>query len=262
MASQPPLFTRLPGPGSNRQPVGLKDGLFLWFSERSGWKHLYHYTAEGKLLHQVTDGKWEARSLAGVDETSGWVYFAGTEHSPIARRPYRVKLDGTWMTRLATSEGSHRVDFSPTFGYFTDVSSDLNTPSQLRLYRADGKLVRVIEENRVNALTQYKLGKSELLQVKTRDGFAMEAMMIKPPDFDATKKYPVLEFTYSGPHAPQVRNAWGGPAYMWHRFPDGQERYIIGFVTIGRPAAKVEALRGKQIWAIGNCATRRWVGMA
>ena len=77
----------------------------------------------------------------------------------IAPQRYRVKLDGTGLTRLTTSEGSHRVDFSPTFSYFTDVSSDLNTPSQLRLFSAEGKLVRVIEENRVDALAQYKLGK-------------------------------------------------------------------------------------------------------
>lgn len=207
-------------------PSWLKDGSFLWLSERSGWRHIYHYAADGKLLHQVTSGQWETRILEGVDETKGWVYFAGTEHSHTAPQAYRVKLDGIELTRLTTSEGSHRVDFSPTFSYFTDLWSDLNTPSQMRLYSADGKLVRVIEENTVDALAQYRLGKAELLQVKTRDGFTMEALMIKPPDFDPTKKYPVLEFTYSGPHAPQVRNAWGGAAYMWHQLM-AQKGYII-----------------------------------
>src|SRR3546814_12033178 len=66
-----------------------------------------------------------------------------------------------------------------------------------------------LEENKVEALKQYRFAKPELLQVKTRDGFVMEAMMIKPPDFDPKKKYPVMSFTYGGPHAPQVRNAWG-----------------------------------------------------
>jgi dipeptidyl-peptidase-4 len=75
-------------------------------------------------------------------------------------------------------------------------------------------------------LSQYKLGTTELMQVKTRDGFPMEAMMIKPPDFDARKKYPVLEFTYSGPHAPQVRNGWGGSTYMWHQLL-AEKGYII-----------------------------------
>ena len=95
------------------------------------------------------------------------------------------------------------------------------------LSKEDGsQVVRVPDQNMCDALAQYKLGKPELLQVKTRDGFAMEAMMIKPPDFDPTKKYPVLEFTYSGPHAPQVRNAWGGAAYMWHQLM-AQKGYII-----------------------------------
>src|SRR5207237_10160311 len=102
------------------------------------------------------------------------------------------------------------------------------TPSQTRLCYAEGKQARVIEENRVDALRQYKLGQTELLQVKTHDGFVMEAMMIKPPDFDPNKKYPVMEFTYSGPHAPQVRNGWGGTAYMWHQLL-AERGYIIWY---------------------------------
>jgi dipeptidyl-peptidase-4 len=124
------------------------------------------------------------------------------------------------------TEGLHRVDVSPAHNYFIDFWSDLNTPSQVRLYDAAGKLVRVISENKVDALKQYKLGAAELLQVKTRDGFVMEAMMIKPPDFDARKKYPVMSFTYSGPHAPQVRNGWGSQTYMFHQLL-AQKGFII-----------------------------------
>jgi dipeptidyl-peptidase-4 len=207
-------------------PTWLKDGSFLWQSARNGWTHLYHYAQDGKLLHQVTDGKWEARSIDGVDEDKGLVYFSGTEHNHIAPQAYRVKLDGTGLTRLTTSEGSHAVTMSPAANLFIDKWSDVNTPTQTRVYDADGKLVRVVAENKVEALKQYKLGATELLQVKTRDGFEMEAMMIKPPDFDAKKKYPVLEFTYSGPHAPQVRNTWGGASYMWHQMM-AQKGYII-----------------------------------
>ncbi|HEV2836367.1 MAG TPA: S9 family peptidase [Pyrinomonadaceae bacterium] len=210
----------------NENPIWLKDGSFLWASERSGWEHLYHYSADGKLLRQITDGKWEVRTIEGVDEANGFIYFTATEHSHIAASGYRIKLDGSGLTRLTTTEGSHRVDLSPANNYFIDVWSDLNTPSQTRLYDASGKLVRVIAENKVDALKQYKLGSVELLQVKTRDGFVMEAMMIKPPDFDARKKYPVMSFTYSGPHAPQVRNAWGATTYMWHQLL-AQKGYII-----------------------------------
>ena len=210
----------------NENPIWLKDGTFLWASERNGWEHLYHYSADGKLLRQVTDGKWEVRSIQGVDEPNGFIYFTGTQNSHIAPNGYRIKLDGTGVQRLTTTDGSHRIDVSPTHNYFFDVWSDLNTPSQVRLFDASGKLVRVIGENKVDALKQYKLGTAELLQVKTRDGFVMEAMMIKPPDFDPRKKYPVMSFTYGGPHAPQVRDAWGSATYMWHQML-AQKGYII-----------------------------------
>ena len=212
--------------GINEQPLWLKDGSFLWASERDGWEHLYHYSVDGKLLKQVTVGKWEVRTIEGVDEQNGFIYFTGTKDSHIAPSGYRIKLDGSGLTRLTTSDGTHRMDVSPTFNYFINVWSDLNTPSQIRLYDASGKLVRVIAENKVDALKQYKLGTADLLQVKTRDGFVMEAMMIKPPDFDPSKKYPVMSFTYGGPHAPQVRNAWGSTTYMWHQLL-AQKGYII-----------------------------------
>jgi dipeptidyl-peptidase-4 len=210
----------------NEQPIWLKDGSFIWASERNGWEHLYHYSSDGKLLRQITDGKWEVRSIEGVDEANGYLYFTATEHSHIAPQGYRVKLDGSGLTRLTQTEGSHRLNLSPANNYFVDVWSDVNTPSQVRLYDASGKLVRVIAENKVDALKQYKLGTTELMQVKTRDGFVMEAMMIKPPDFDARKKYPVMSFTYSGPHAPQVRNSWGSQTYMFHQLL-AQKGYII-----------------------------------
>jgi dipeptidyl-peptidase-4 len=210
----------------NEQPIWLKDGSFIWASERDGWEHLYHYSADGKLLKQITEGKWEVRSIEGVDEANGLIYFTATEHSHIAPHGYRIKPDGTGLTRLTTAEGSHRVDLSPANNYFIDVWNDLNTPSQVRLHDASGKLVRVIAENKVDALKQYKLGAPDLLQVKTRDGFVMEAMMIKPPDFNPSKKYPVMSFTYGGPHAPQVRNGWGGQTYMFHQLL-AQKGYII-----------------------------------
>jgi dipeptidyl-peptidase-4 len=187
---------------------------------------LYQYSADGKLLKQITDGKWEVRTIEGVDETNGFIYFSGTEHSHIVSHGYRIKLDGSALQRLTMTAGSHRVDLSPANNYFLDFWSDLNTPSQVRLYDTTGKLVRVLAENKIDALKQYKLGTAELLQVKTRDGFVMEAMMIKPPDFDPRKKYPVMSFTYGGPHAPQVRNAWGSTTYMWHQML-AQKGYII-----------------------------------
>lgn len=207
-------------------PVFLKDKSMIWQSARSGFKHLYHYDSAGKMIRQITDGRWEVRSFYGVDERNGWVYFSATEYDPIGEQIYRIKPDGTGLTRLTKTDGSHSANFNPTFTHFVDNWSDVNTPAQTRLFRADGTLEKVLNENKVDALAQYKLGKVELMRVRTRDGFAMEAMMIKPPDFDPSKKYPVMSYTYSGPHSPSVRNAWGGWRYMWHQML-AQKGYIV-----------------------------------
>jgi dipeptidyl-peptidase-4 len=189
-------------------PTFLRDGTFVWLSSRSGFTHAYHYAADGTLLKAVTSGKWEVRSVHGVDQQSGWMYFSGTERSPIGDDLYRVKLDGTGRERLSQTAGTHSGDFSPSFAYYIDQWSAVMTPAQTRLHRADGREVRVLHANHVDAFAQYKLSTPEFLQVNTRDGFTMEAMMIKPPDFDPRKKYPVYQFTYGGPHAQQVRNSW------------------------------------------------------
>jgi dipeptidyl-peptidase-4 len=212
-------------------PKWLKDGSFIWSSERSGFEHLYHYKADGTLIRQITDGKWEARTLHGVDEAGGWVYFSGTERSAIGSDVYRVKLDGSGLTRLsqkpgsetntkagggagvATAAGTHSAKFSPSFTYYVDDWSDAATPTQQRLHRAsDGVEVRALDEGKIPTLAEYqgRLSKPEFLQVKARDGFVMEAMLIKPPDFDPAKKYPVFQTLYAGPHAQTVRDAWGG----------------------------------------------------
>ena len=204
----------------------LKDGSFLWLSDRSGWRHIYHYGADGKLIQQVTNGDWDVRSLDEVEEGKGTVYFSASEHSFIANHEYSIKLDGSGLKRLTNAEGNHRASFNSNASHFIDSWNDVNTPTQVTVYDSAGKLVRAIDENKVDALKQYKLGKVEFMRVKTRDGFNMEAMMIKPPDFDASKKYPVMSYTYSGPQAQTVRNSWGGTRYLWHQML-AQKGYII-----------------------------------
>jgi len=198
-------------------PTGMKDGSFLWLSDRSGWRHIYRFRADGSLINQVTSGKWEARTLHGVDESGGWIYFSGTERSPIGGDVYRIRLDGTGMQRLSAAEGTHSAEFSPSFAYYTDTWSTITSPPQTRLHKSDGTEVRTIAGNRVAAAGEYRLSRPEFLQVKARDGFVMEAVMIKPPNFDPSRRYPVYQFTYGGPHVQQVRNAWGGSQYMYHQ---------------------------------------------
>lgn len=207
-------------------PTFLKDGSIIWQSSRNGWRHLYQIDQKGKVVRQLTDGKWEIRNFHGVDEKNGWAYFSATKDSHIATNIYRVRLDGSKIERLTKGDGTHTGSFNSTFTHFISSWSDINTPPQTRLFKADGTLEKVLNENKVEVLSQYKLGKPEFLKVKTRDGFEMEAMMIKPPNFDPAKKYPVWSFTYSGPHAPSVRNSWGGAQYMWFQML-AQKGYII-----------------------------------
>ncbi len=197
-------------------PYWLDDDTFLWLSDRSGWRHLYRYSADGTLIGQLTDGEWEVRILHGVDK-AGWVYFSGTERSPIGNDVYRVQLDGSQLTRLSMRPGTHNASFSPEFTYYFDTWSDVNTPPQVRLHAANGTPTRILAENPVNLLNDYHLSTPEFLQVVSRDGFTMEAMLIKPPDFDQAKRYPVFQHTYAGPHAQQVRNSWAGSSGMFYQ---------------------------------------------
>ena len=216
-------------------PRWLEDGTFLWLSERSGWKHLYHYETDGTLIAQVTDGEWELRTLHGFDEETGWVYFSGTAHSPIGGDVYRIMLDGSQLTRLSAKAGTHRASFSPDFARYLDTWSDINTPPQVRVHAADGTETHVVAENLVAALADYRLSTPEFLQVPARDGFVMEAMMITPPDFDPSRRYPVFQHTYGGPHAQQVRNAWGGSATMFYQLLAA--RGVIVWVMDNRTAS-------------------------
>ena len=207
-------------------PAWLRNGSFVWQSARNGWKHLYHFAADGKLIKQITNGDWEVRDFYGADEKTGYAYFSATMFNTTAVQIYRVRLDGSDLKRISTGDGSHAASFNSTFTHFVDTYSDVATPAQTRLYKADGTLERVINENKVEILSRYKLSKPEFLTVKTKDNFELEAMMIKPPDFDANKKYPVMTFVYSGPHAPTVRNAWGGVTGMWYQML-AQNGYIV-----------------------------------
>jgi dipeptidyl-peptidase-4 len=205
----------------------LKDGRrFLWSSERSGYRHLYLYDLDGRQIGQVTTGEWEVTALDTVDEAKGLIYFTATEKSPLERHLYSIRLDGSKFTRLTRDPGTHAASVAPNAAAFFDTYSNAANPPRQDLYRADGTLVTSIFENRVEELADYHLSPMEFLTVKSHDGVSLNAMMIKPPDFNALKKYPVIVFTYGGPHAQVVRNAWGGPNFLWHELL-AQKGFII-----------------------------------
>jgi dipeptidyl-peptidase-4 len=202
-------------------PAWLRDGSFLWLSERTGFKHLYRYRDSGSgpatLVGAVTTGRWDVKTFHGVDEARGVVYFASPEPSALDVQLYRVGLDGSNRTRLSKTSGTHQARFNPARTRYIDRWTDVTTPTQVRLHAADGAELRVIDANPVAALAEYRLARPEFVQVKTRDGGSMDAMLVKPPDFDAGRRYPVYQFTYAGPGASQVLNAWGGQSYMFYQ---------------------------------------------
>ena len=216
-------------------PTWLADGSFLWRSERSGWMHLYHYGSDGTLRRQITDGAWEVRELHGIDKDTEWIYFSGTERSPIGGDVYRVRLDGSALTRLSEAPGTHRVRFNPGLSRYLDTVSTLSTPSRLQLFAADGTKTRALDENPVAVLADFRLSEPEFLQVSTRDGFVMEALMLKPPDFDPSRRYPVYQHVYGGPHLQRVRNRWIGSTYMFWQLL--AQRGVIVWVLDNRTAS-------------------------
>jgi dipeptidyl-peptidase-4 len=205
----------------------FKDGKrFLWSSERTGYRHLYLYDLGGRQLAQITKGDWEVTSLNAVEELKGLAYFTATEKSPLERHLYRVGLDGTGFTRITKQEGTHDAVLAPNAAAFYDAYSNTSAPPRQDLYWADGSRIAVINENEVRELADYHLSTVEFLSVKSRDGVPLNASIIKPPDFDTQKKYPVLVSTYGGPHAQVVRKVWGGSNFLWHELM-AQKGYII-----------------------------------
>ncbi|MBL8148404.1 MAG: S9 family peptidase, partial [Blastocatellia bacterium] len=206
-------------------PEWLADGSFLWLSDETGWRHIYHYNRDGQKIKAVTSGNWDVREIFGTSDDK-WIYFSASQYSPISDHIYKVKLDGASLTRLSQEEGNHRASFNSSFTLFVNSRSNVMTPWQVKLRNNSGEVVRNIDENRVEALSEFQFSKPEFLKVKTRDGFEMEAVMIKPPNFDPNKKYPVMSHTYSGPGTPRVRDSWGGSDYLWHQML-AQNGYII-----------------------------------
>lgn len=188
----------------------LADESFLLASERTGWRHLYLYDKAGQSRGAVTQGEWEVRTLHHVDEENEWVYFSATRDSHLAENLYRAKPDGRRMERLTCPGGAHRVDVSPNGRYFIDTWSDANTPTRVALRAADGTHLRMLDTNPVYEREEYRFGAYEQFQLETSDGFALEASLLKPPDFEGERRYPVWFTTYGGPHSPTIRDAWSG----------------------------------------------------
>ncbi|HEY2909091.1 MAG TPA: S9 family peptidase [Gemmataceae bacterium] len=191
------------------EPRFLEDGSFLFLSERSGYKHLYRYAADGKLLGDVTGGEWEVHDVLRIDETARHVYFTATKDGATRLNLYSTPLDGGPVERL-TASGNHRVALAPKGPLFIDSFTDNDTPTQVYLCEVGKGRIRTLDSNPVYAREEYRFGKFESVMVPMPDGFQLSGTLVYPPNFDPQKKYPIWLFTYAGPHMPTVREGWGG----------------------------------------------------
>ncbi len=212
---------------------------FIWSSEQDGYNHLYHYDFTGKQVNQITNGKWDVMEFKGFDETSKTLYYVSTEVSPTDRDVYAVSLDGKIKRKLSSQKGTSDAEFSKSFKYYVSSFNDANTPTVYELHSADSKLIKVLEDNKVlkDKLATYDITKKEFFTFKTSEGVELNGWMMKPANFDATKKYPVFQFAYGGPGSNECNNQYEVFDYPWHQVIC-QQGYIVVCVdnrgTLGR----------------------------
>lgn len=210
----------------------LKDNSFIWTSENDGFNHIYVYDKTGKLRKQVTKGNWEVTSYYGFDEKTNTVFYQSTENGSINRDVYRISLDGKNKLRLSKNVGTNAATFSPNFQYYINTFSSANQPTTYTLNEAKlGKQVQNIEDNQALAsrLKNYNLPSKEFFVMKTAKGNELNAWIMKPKDFDPSKKYPVFMYQYSGPGSQQVNNEWNSYDDYWFMMLT-QQGYIVACV--------------------------------
>ncbi|MBS3738047.1 MAG: S9 family peptidase [Psychroflexus sp.] len=209
----------------------LEDNSFIWTSEQDGWNHIYHYSENGKLINQVTDGNWEVTNYYGYDSKTKRIFYQSTETGSVNRAVYSIKINGKSKTTLADDNGINSADFSADFSYFINTFSNVETPRRFTLHDAkNGKPLRKIKDNQalLNKLENYNLSKKELSRIDI-NGNTLNMWMIKPNDFDPSKTYPLLMYQYSGPGSQSVSNSFFGTNDYWYQML-AQKGYIIACV--------------------------------
>ena len=195
----------------------LKDNSFIWTSEKDGFNHIYHYSNEGKLKKQITNGNWEVTNFYGVNEKTKTLYYQSVEDGSINRTVYSVKLNGKGKKRLTNSSGTNSAAFSKNLNYFINTFSDSKTPTIYTLHdRKGNQLKEVLNNNKLSAkLKNYNLSQKEFFTIKTSNG-EFNTWMLKPTNFDSTKEYPLFMTQYSGPGSQSVSNSWNNSNDYWY----------------------------------------------
>lgn len=211
-------------------------GQLIWFSQKDGWGHLYlHDLRTGEFRSRITAGPWVVDEVHFVDEARGWVYLTGmgreAGRDPYYRHLYRVRLDGSAIELLTPEDADHAVTFSPSGGHFVDVFSRLDLPPVSLVRSAAGKTIRRLEQGDMGKLADLGWTYPERFAVKADDGATdIYGMIVRPTNFDARKRYPVIDAVYPGPQVirtPVSLNTWSW-AWLW----EPQALAELGFVVI------------------------------
>ncbi len=197
---------------------------FVWISERDGFNNLYYYDIEGKLIKQLTANKFVTKEILTSMNKGTEIVFAATGESPLNTMYYSVTLDGK-QRLLTTEQGTHSIVISSDGKMMFDEYSNHTTPSKSLLTSTNGKKSIILLESK-NKLADYTIGTTEISSIKGIDGTTLYTRMIKPSNFDPSKKYPVLVYVYGGPHAQMITNSWLDGANLWMHWM-AEQGYIV-----------------------------------
>ncbi len=198
--------------GYERMHMLTNNKNFILESDKTGWNNLYLYDMTGKLITEITPGKFSVTEVNYIDEGKKIIYFTARSKENTARKDlYRVNFDGKKMQRLTFGDYNHGViNMSPDGSYFVTSYNNVSTPTKMALVNNSGKIIKEIADSKMPEMDNYALAKTELIRVKSDDGLYDLPMRVTwPMNYDKTKKYPVLISIYGGPNAGTVMDTWG-----------------------------------------------------
>ncbi len=241
----------------------LKNGNFLWLSEKDGFKHIYLYDKNGKQVNQITKGSFEILDFYGTDAQEKTLFYASSEAGVIEKPIYSISIDGKNKKRITPEPGVHSPQFSASKDYFVDTYSAAGVPSTSVLRDRNGKIIKELNNNKAleEKLNNMQLKKPEFFTITTEDNTVLNAYMIKPAQFDPTKKHPVFMYLYGGPGSQQVLNRWGGMDYMWFQML-AQQGYIVVCVDNRGTGARGRDFRTVTYGQLGKLETQDQISAA